>query len=97
MKPMTHADKHLAAMKRSPHEAWSIEDVLETCRAYGVRCVVPAGGAHYVVSHHLINGLLTIPATRPLKPLHILLLSDLLDAVIEGKKCYVATKSSLSF
>jgi hypothetical protein len=94
---MSRADKHLAAMKRSPEKTWPIEDVVDTCKTYGVRCVVPAGGAHYVLSHHLVDGLLTIPARRPLKPFHMMLLVDLLEAVIEGKKWYAATKSSFSF
>lgn len=94
---MSRADKQLAAMKRSPDGEWPVEEVVDTCRSYGVRCVVPAGRSHYVLSHHLIDGLLTIPASRPLKPFHVLLLVDLLEAVIEGKKWYAATKSSLSF
>ena len=94
---MSRADKQLAAMKRWPEKDWAVEDVVDTCRTYGVRCVVPAGGAHYVLSHHLVDGLLTIPARRPLKPFHVMLLVDLLEAVIEGKKWYAATKSSFSF
>jgi hypothetical protein len=82
---MSRADKQLAAMKRSPDREWRVEEVVDTCRSYGVRCVVPAGRSHYVLSHHLIDGLLTIPASRPLKPFHVLLLVDLLEAVIEGK------------
>lgn len=94
---MSRADKQLTAMKRWPEKDWAVEDVVDTCRIYGVRCVVPAGGAHYVMSHHLVDGLLTIPARRPLKPFHVMLLVDLLEAVIEGKKWYAATKSSFSF
>jgi hypothetical protein len=94
---MSRADKQLAAMKRSPDREWRVEEVVDTCRSYGVRCVVPAGRSHYVLSHHLIDGLLTIPASRPLKPFQVMLLVDLLEAVIEGKKWYAATKSSLSF
>ena len=93
---MSRADKQLAAMRRSPDGEWPVEDVVGTCRSYGVRCVVPEGGEHYVLSHHLIDGLLTIPANRPLKTFHVMLLVDLLEAVIEGKKWYAATKSSLS-
>lgn len=94
---MSRADKQLAAMKRSPDREWRVEEVVDTCRSYGVRCVVPVGRSHYVLSHHLIDGLLTIPASRPLKPFQVMLLVDLLEAVIEGKKWYAATKSSLSF
>ena len=94
---MSRADKQLAAMKRSPDREWRVEEVVDTCRSYGVRCVVPAGRSHYVLSHHLIDGLLTIPASRPLKPFQVMLLVDLLEAVIEGKNWYAATKSSLSF
>jgi len=94
---MSRAGKHLAEMRRSPEKDWPIGEIIETCGAYGVRCVAPAGGSHYVVSHHLIDGLLTIPSKRPLKPLHVMLLVELLEAVVEGKKWYAATKSSFSF
>ena len=94
---MSRADKQLAAMKRSPESEWAVEDVVGTCRTYGIRCVIPVGGEHYVLSHHLVDGLLTLPASRPLKPLHVMLAVDLLEAVVEGKKWYAATKSSLSF
>jgi hypothetical protein len=94
---MIRADKRLAAMKRGPNKDWTIEDVIDLCRTNGVRCLTPARGSHYVLSHHLVDGLLTVPARRPLKPFHIMLLVDLVEAVVEGKKWYAATKSSFSF
>lgn len=94
---MSRADKHLIAMKKAPQQDWPIADIVETCGAYGVRCVIPAGGSHFVLSHHLVDGLLTIPAERPLKPFYVMLLTEMLEAVIEGKKWYAATKSSFSF
>jgi len=94
---MSRPVKRLAAMKRSPHKDWTVEDVIDVCRTYGVRCLTPPKGSHYVLSHHLVDGLLTVPARRPLKPFHIMLLVELVEAVVEGKKWYAATKSSFSF
>ena len=94
---MSRPPKRLAAMKRSPDKAWTVEDVINVCQTYGVRCLSPARGSHYVLSHHLVDGLLTVPARRPLKPFHIMLLVELVEAVVEGKRWYAATKSSFSF
>ena len=94
---MSRSVKRLAAMKRWPNRDWTVEDIIDVCRAHGIRCLTPPRGEHYVLSHHLVDGLLTVPAKRPLKPFHIMLLVDLVEAVIEGKKWYAATKSSFSF
>ena len=87
----------LSTMKRSPGRGWTLEDVIQACKTAGARCVLPAQGSHYVISHHLVDGLLTIPAKGPLKPFHIMLVVDLVETVIERKKWYTATKSSFSF
>jgi hypothetical protein len=94
---MNRALKLLAAMKCSPHKDWTAEDVIDVCRNHGIRCLTPPRGAHFVLSHHLVDGLLTVPARRPLKPFHTMLLVELVEAVIEGKRWYAATKSSFSF
>ena len=94
---MSRSLKRLEGMKRQPQKEWTVEDVIDVCRIYGVRCLTPPKGSHYVLSHHLIDGLLTLPARRPLKPFHIMLFVELVEAVVESKKWYSATKSSFSF
>ena len=84
-------------MKRKPANGWTIEDAIKLCRGFGVRCMSPAGGAHYVIGHPSIDGLLTVPAKAPLKPLYVLLLVELLEAVIENKKWAKATGSPFAF
>lgn len=83
---MSRAVKQLEAMKGDPHRGWTIEDVKQVCRSFGVHPYLPPGGGHYVLSHPAVGGLLTIPAARPLKPLYLLLLVDLVEWVIERKR-----------
>jgi hypothetical protein len=93
---MSRLDRRLDEMRRSP-TGWSQEELIPLCREAGVRCVIPNGGSHYILAHHLVDGFLTVPAARPLTPLHVLLASNLIEAVVEGKKWYEATTSSSTF
>jgi hypothetical protein len=82
---MARALKQLAAMKRDPRRGWTIADVKQVCRSFGVRPYGPERGSHYVLSHPSIEGLLTIPAARPVKPMYILLVADLLECLAEAE------------
>jgi hypothetical protein len=94
---MSRLGKRLEEMQRSPERGWSQEELIPICREVGIRCVIPTAGSHYVLSHHLVDGFLTIPAARPLKPFHVMLASELIESVVEGKKWYEATTSSSTF
>ena len=80
---MADAFKRFAAMKRNPRNDWAIGDVLSFCVNSGLHCHPPSRGSHYVVSHPAIDGLLTIPATSPIKPIYIMLLVEMAEAVLE--------------
>lgn len=73
-------------MKRDPRRGWTIDDVKHVCRSFGVHPYAPARGSHYVLAHPSIEGLLTVPAARPIKPVYILLVADLLESVTEMKR-----------
>ena len=75
--------KRLIAMKRDAHSRWSIEDVVFVCRGIGLICKPPVTGAHYVVWHPKIEGLLTIPARRTIRPFYIMLFVELAERALK--------------
>ena len=79
----SRSKKRLAAMKRNPRDGWTIHDVVFLCRAFVLICIPPANGSHYVVGRPRIKGLLTIPAHRPIKPVHVMLLVQLVERALE--------------
>lgn len=78
---MARIEKLLASMRRNPRNDWSIDDIQSICRAYDIACDAPKRGSHYQLRHPRIPGRLTIPARRPIKPVYILLLLEMLDAL----------------
>ena len=70
-------------MKRNPQNNWTINDVVFLCRAFGLICKPPANGSHYVIGRPGIKGLLTVPARRPIKPIYIMLLVQLVERALE--------------
>ena len=80
---MSRRFKRLAAMRRNPRDDWTIDDVVSLCGNFGLDCQPPSHGSHYVVSHPRIDGLLTVPARKPIKPIYIMLLVDMVDSVLE--------------
>ncbi len=60
----------LDEMARNPLNDWDISDIETVCRENGVNCFPPRGGG----SHYKVSGagvVLTIPATRRIKPVYI--------------------------
>ena len=78
---MARAEKLLAAMKANPASDWSIRDIEVLARAYGIACKAPRRGSHYTLSHAAVEGHLTIPARRPIKPIYIRLLVAMVEAL----------------
>lgn len=78
---MRHAYTRLEAMKRNPHDGWTIRDLVSLCRTFGLQCEPPTHGAHYTLSYPKVEGFLTIPARRPLKPMYIMLFVQLIESV----------------
>lgn len=84
MDRLSRSKKRLAEMKRNPRNGWTIHDVVSLCRAFCLICrPPPSNGSHYVVGRPTIKGLLTIPACRPIKPIYIMLLVQLVERALE--------------
>jgi hypothetical protein len=76
------AFKQLSAMRRCPND-WTIRDVEHLCRNLGLACRAPKRGEHHVISQPKVEGLLTIPTRRPIKPFYIMLLVQLVESSLE--------------
>ena len=81
--PVMQAFTRLRAMTRNPREGWSIEDIRFVCRNLDLDCRPPKLGAHYVVSHPKVRGLLTIPSGRPIKPFYVTLFAQMAESTLE--------------
>jgi hypothetical protein len=69
-------------MKRNPVGDWSIREVEQICKEYGVSCRPPSGGgSHYKISHTAQREILTVPFRRPIKPVYIRKLIRFLECV----------------
>ena len=53
------------------------------CRSFGIEGDLPSNGSNYVVWHPEIDGQLTIPAKRPIKPIYIQLLVSLVEGALK--------------
>lgn len=74
--------KQLEAMRRNPRGDWKIEDVEAVCREFSLLCSpASGGGSHYKVGHPNLVDKLTIPFKRPIKPVYIRKLVEMIDAV----------------
>jgi predicted RNA binding protein YcfA (HicA-like mRNA interferase family) len=70
----------LERMRRNPKGDWTMRDVERVCRTHGLACTPPTGGgSHYKVSHPAIQDILTVPAHRPIKPVYIRKLVQMID------------------
>jgi hypothetical protein len=78
---MAQAEKLLAAMRRNPRGDWTIDDIRSVCNRCGIEFDFPKRGSHCKLSHATISGRLTIPARRPIKPIYIMLLLDMINAL----------------
>jgi hypothetical protein len=81
---VSRAAKLLTAMRANPQADWTIADVESLCRGYGIACKAPKRGSHYILSHPAADGRLSVPARRPIKPVYIRLLVDLVDSIAEA-------------
>ena len=76
---MGASEKTLAKMKRNPRD-WRIEDVVAVAKKYDL-LIRAQGGSHYVFGFPGIRDSVTIPAARPIKPVYIKRLVELIDKV----------------
>jgi predicted RNA binding protein YcfA (HicA-like mRNA interferase family) len=73
-------DDKLLALRRA--RSISLADVERACRAAGLDCSAPrGGGSHFKISHPASPKILTVPFKRPIKPVYIRALVDLIDEV----------------
>lgn len=80
---MSRGEKLLKRMRQNPRD-WRIQDVETVCRSFGVLCARPPGGSHYKVKDQLGQRMLVVPAHRPIKPVYIELLIEMLDGLEMG-------------
>jgi hypothetical protein len=73
-------DKLVNAMRSNPRD-WKIGDIERVCKAYDISCSAPKRGSHYKLQHTRIRGILTVPARKPIKPIYIKLLLEMIDTL----------------
>jgi hypothetical protein len=78
---MAQAEKLLDSMRRNPRGDWTIDNLKTVCAPFGIAFEFPKRGSHCKVSHPSLPGRLTIPARRPIKPIYIMLLIEMIDAL----------------
>jgi hypothetical protein len=78
--------KRLIAMRRNPGNDWTIGDIIFVCRRVGLICKPPTTESHYVVWQPRIEGFLTIPARRPIKPFYIMLFVELVQSALNVER-----------
>ena len=81
---MSKIQKLYERMKNNPHGDWRIEDVEKLASAYGFSWN-EGKGSHKNFYHQNLPHILTIPCKRPIKPLYIKKLLELIEQ-IEGQK-----------
>jgi hypothetical protein len=72
-------DTLLERMRGNPRGDWTIADVERLCRQTGLRITPPRRGSHYKVRDPRGALVMTIPAHRPIRPVYIRQLVDLVD------------------
>jgi hypothetical protein len=73
----------LEQMRRNPRADWTIDDVAKLCRQHDIELDKPSSGSHYTAYSPHFAGQMAIPRKRPIKPIYITGLIDLIDAAIE--------------
>lgn len=77
---MARADKLLESLRANPRDR-RIAEVEAVCRQHGLDFSMPKRGSHAKVSAHNRPEILTIPVRRPIKPIYIKKLIELIDSL----------------
>jgi hypothetical protein len=72
--------KLLEEMRANPRKDWLIKDVETLCSQIGLEFKPPRRGSHYKVLSNHLEGMLTIPAHKPIKAPYIRHLVALADS-----------------
>lgn len=74
---MGTSEKQLEQMRQNPHD-WRIEKLITVAVRYGIE-IRNHGGSHHIFSFPGIELAVSIPAHRPIKPVYIRQLANLID------------------
>ncbi len=77
-------DKLLENMRQNPRNNWRIENVQTIANRYGLSISRPRGGGSHVTLRHNSGAKLTIPTRRPIKPVYIRKLVEMIDQLGEN-------------
>lgn len=69
--PARTPSKVLDKMRANPKNDWEMADVVAACRQLELTCNSPTRGSHHKVSSPYLEGVLTVPYNRPIKPIYI--------------------------
>ncbi len=78
---MAKADKTLDQMRANPRD-WRIEDLEAAARRLGLMVRKP-GGSHVIFQKSGCSLEVSVPARKPIKPVYVRRLIDLIDAEAE--------------
>lgn len=79
-------DKLLERMKSNPRGDWQISHVETLAKRYGFSMSRPRRGSSHVTLRHDLTEKLTIPARRPIKPIYIRKLVEMIERVKEKQQ-----------
>lgn len=74
-------DKLLTRMKNNPRGDWKISHVETLAKRYGFSINRPRGGGSHVILRHDSGKRLSVPAHRPIKPVYIRQLVQIIEEV----------------
>ncbi len=81
---MSKVDKLAESMRRNPAGDWTIGDVQKICAGLQWICLPPSGGgSHWKIAVPGSETILTIPAKRPIKPVYIRKLMELVKGYVD--------------
>jgi hypothetical protein len=72
--------KLLEEMRNAPTGNWTVRNVETLCGQTGLEFKPPRRGSHFKAFSRLLDGMLTIPAKKPIKSIYIKRLVSLADA-----------------
>lgn len=81
-------DKLLERMKNNPRGDWQISHVETLAKRYGFSISRPRRGSSHVTLRHDLTEKLTIPAHRPIKPVYIRQLVQMVEKIIDQQEEY---------
>jgi hypothetical protein len=74
--------KRLEQMRANPRADWTIADVEALCREFDIDCRASrSGSSHYKLRHAGLGLVATLPFKRPIKPVYIRKLVEMVDKV----------------